>query len=1086
MLSGGLEALAQSGFVRSDDQPIPGATVTAAQGSATFSTVTDGEGHYGFPPLGAGAWSVKVEMWGFQPITQQVDYAGAKGPVNFSLKLQASPLVQRMQQFMARRNGGANTGAPDQQFEQQAQAASNAAQGFGGTAGQGANDTFLVAGSLSPGMQTGRDADSGPDMRFAPGGPRGGDITSDNGAGGLGPEAGAAGGGPGGGAPGGGGGFGGRGGGPGGGGRSGGFGGGGRGGGFGGRRPGGPGAVFGNRAQRRNQIRGQASFQLTNSALNAKPFSLNGLDIPQAAYAQSRFSVILGGPLLIPKLVKDPSTQIFLSYFGTRSRTPQLFVETVPTLAERGGNFSQAVQSLGTTATSVPVEVFDPANRQPFTGNTIPASRLNSIALGLLRFYPLPNQPGLANNYQFETAQANNSDNLGLRIQRNVTKKDRLALNFQYQNRGGTTAQPFGYSDATSGYGVNTQLQWTRNLSATLVNTVTVRVNRNRNQLTPYFSTLPDVAAQLGISGTSTNPIDNGPPTLNFTNFAALSDGIAALTRNQTQGLTESVSFVRGRHSVNLGFTYTRADLATRTDPNGRGTFNFTGVATSQVDTFGRPATGTGYDLADFLLGLPQSSSIRYGATSNYFYQNQYASYAQDEWKLQPTLTMVLGVRYEQFMPLAEKYGRMANLDIAPGYSNVAVVLPNQSGPYTGVFSNSLINPDRNNWAPRVALAWRVPSKRSTVVRAGYGIYYNEQAYIALGEQLAQQPPFAVSNAVNTGAGNVLAINKFITTSATDITNTFAVDRSYRTPYVGSWNFNVQRDLFSGFFVELGYQGAKGTRLDIRTLPNQAPPGSSALLLRNQLGNAVGFTFDQSIGNSTFNSLQVRAVRRFSRGLSFNIFYQFAKSIDDSSTFGGAGNTVAQNWLDISAERGLSSFDVRHQLQASFVWTSPVGDSRSRIASGSRLGRLLKDWQLSGSITAQTGNPLTARALGNTAQLAQTGGIGRERAEVTGQSINGGSGFFNLDAFAVPPPGVYGDAGRNTIPGPGTFNLNAAFARSFMLAERRRLELRLETTNVLNHVNYTNLYTVVNAVNYGLPSAAAQMRTLAAVVRLRF
>jgi trimeric autotransporter adhesin len=538
---------------------------------------------------------------------------------------------------------------------------------------------------------------------------------------------------------------------------------------------------------------------------------------------------------------------------------------------------------------------------------------------------------------------------------------------------------------------------------------------------------------------------------------------------------------------MNLGFTYTRADLATRTNPNGRGTFNFTGVATSQIDASGRPATGTGYDLADFLLGLPQSSSIRYGATSSYFYQNQYAAYAQDEWKLRPSFTMTLGLRYEQFTPLAEKYGRMANLDIAPGYSNVAVALPNQSAPYTGVFPNGLINPDRNNWAPRVALAWRLPFKRSTVLRAGYGTYYNEQAYISLGQQLAQQPPFAVSNAVNTAAGDVLNINNFPTTSSQDITNTFAVDRNYRTPYVQSWNFNIQRDLFSGFFVEIGYQGMKGTRLDIRTLPNQPPPGSSdSLLQRNQLGNAVGFTFDQSVGNSTFNALQVRAVRRFNRGLSFNAFYQFAKSIDDSSTFGGAGNTVAQNWLDISAERGLSSFDVRHQLQASFVWTSPVGDRRSRIAAGSKLGRLLKDWQLSGSITAQTGNPLTARVLGNTAQLAQTGGIGRGRAEATGQSIDSSSSFFNLNAFAVVPPGVYGNAGRNTIPGPGTFSLNTAFARSFTLAERRRLEFRLEATNVLNHVNYTNLYTVVNAVNYGLPSAAGQMRMLTAVVRLRF
>ena len=147
----------------------------------------------------------------------------------------------------------------------------------------------------------------------------------------------------------------------------------------------------------------------------------------------------------------------------------------------------------------------------------------------------------------------------------------------------------------------------------------------------------------------------------------------------------------------------------------------------------------------------------------------------------------------------------------------------------------------------------------------------------------------------------------------------------------------------------------------------------------------------------------------------------------------------------------------------------------------------MKDWQLSGGITAQTGNPLTARILGNTQQLAQTGGAGKGRAEATGEPIEDGSGFFNLDAFtAVIPPGEYGNAGRNTIPGPGLFSVNLAFARSFTFAERRRLEFRFEANNVFNNVNYTNLYTVVNAVNYGLPSAASAMRTVDAVVRFRF
>jgi hypothetical protein len=297
----------------------------------------------------------------------------------------------------------------------------------------------------------------------------------------------------------------------------------------------------------------------------------------------------------------------------------------------------------------------------------------------------------------------------------------------------------------------------------------------------------------------------------------------------------------------------------------------------------------------------------------------------------------------------------------------------------------------------------------------------------------------------------------------------------------------VQRDLPGGFFAEIGYLGTKGTRLDVRTLPNQSPPGSALVTAaRNQLGNAVGFTFDQSIGNSIFHSGHVRVVRRFNHGISFNVFYQYAKSIDDSSTFGGAGNTVAQNWLDISAERGLSSFDVRHQLSANFVWTSPVGGAGSSISPDSKAGKLLKDWQLSGQLTAQTGNPLTARVLGNAQQLAQTGGVGRGRAEATAEPLDSSSTFFNLNAFTTPPVGFYGNAGRNTIPGPGLVNLNLAFARSFNLSERKRIEFRVESNNVLNHVNYTSYYTVVNAVTYGLPSAAGSMRTLDTVVSFRF
>ncbi|MGC2658617.1 MAG: TonB-dependent receptor, partial [Bryobacteraceae bacterium] len=877
---------AQSGFVTSGGKIIPGATVTATQGSQTFTTVTDQDGHYGFPPLGSGMWSVSIQMFGFDPFKKDVDYGSTDKPVNFDLQLKEPAIIQRMREFQARLNGGGSgrpgagqgngglggaggqqnrrSGAPgagsgDQGFDQQLESAlsGNETQSFTANASDTGNEAFLVQGSLSPGMAQNAQADSGPDMRQfgGPGGAFGstpGASQSGGFANGTGADTG-------------GGGFGG--GGFGGGGRGGGRGGFGGGGGFqggrgGNRRPGQvAGARFGNRRRQRQGIHGMLSFTLGNSAVDAEPFSINGEDIRQAPYAQSRFSMIVGGPLVIPHLINDSKTQFFVTYFGTRARNPDTFTDTVPTLLERQGNFSEATQSLGPGATAVPLQLFYPGTNQAIANNIIPTSLLSPTALGLLNYYPKPNEAGSTNNYLYETANIANTDNLILRVQRNITRKDRLSVVFQYQDRNGQTANPFQYFDTTSGYGLNTNLQWTHNINATSLNTLQVQFNRNYTKINPHFADGSNVAEELGITGSSSNPVNFGPPNLNFTNFSGLSDANYTLTRNQTQIANESINVIRGLHTMSMGFGYGRYDLSTLTDQNGRGTFNFTGEATSQLGSTGEPATGTGYDLADFLLGYEQSSSIRFSDQTNYFIQNQWNGYFQDEWKAHPRFTLILGGRYEFFSPYYEKYGRMANLDIAPNFADVGRVTPGIAGPYSGVFPNGLINPDKRDFSPRVGLAWKLPwFKNSTVLRAGYGIYYDGQAYIQFTSLLAQQPPFAQSFNLNTSPADVLTLNSgFSGVTPSDITNTFAVDRSYHVPYSQSWNLTIQHDFTRGFFVEVGYLGNKGTDLDVRFVPNQGPPGSPSDLSRTQLGNATGFTFDSSEGDSSFNAMQIRA-----------------------------------------------------------------------------------------------------------------------------------------------------------------------------------------------------------------------------------
>jgi hypothetical protein len=1019
--------------------------VSATQGARIIATTTDQNGHYSLQ-LGQGVWVVEVTMVGFQSATKELTVSNAAQALDFTLQLRESRTT-------VRRSGSASEGAVENQSQLESQLQNklenNDAQQVASAENVGdSNEAFLLSGTLSKGPSPNAAAGSSP-------------LQS-----GFGDQLGGQGGGtqnlnvPG-------------------------FGSGGS-----SRRSAIRGRVdaaaarqAGNR-RRANEIHGTLSFRLNNSALNAKPFSITGQDIPQPAYAQSRYTFEVGGPLGIPKIIKDPATFFFLNYSATRNRNPYTAVETVPTELERQGNFSKSIQAGGA------VEIYDRSTRQPFVNNVIPESRIDPIARELLSYFPLPNQPGLVNNYDLQASVLRNTDNVDLRLQRNITKNDRLALSLTFERRDGDVSQPFGFLDTTSGTGFNNDLQWTRNISMRLINTARVSFKRNSNETTPYFANGANVAVDLGIQGTSSDPLNYGPPNLNFTNFGALSDSAPSLTHNQSQTFGDNIIVVRGRHSFTFGVQFTRNDLNTKTDPNGRGTYNFNGLLTSAFTANGSPVEGTGFDFADFLLRLPQSSSIRYGESSTYFRENVWSGFAQDDWRVRSNLTLNLGLRYEYFSPFYEKYGRMANLDIAPGYSAVAPVTPGASGPYSGPFPFGLINPDYNNFSPRVGLAWKLPYfKQSTIVRAGYGIYYNGQAFSRLSFKLAQQPPFSVSSNMDTSLNNPLTLaNGFVSNSPGDVTNTFAVDRNYRTPYAQTWNLTIQREIGRGFFVEVGYLGTKGTRLDVLTLPNQGPPGTLSPVDKHQLGNAAGFNYDSSVGNSILHALTIRATQRFRRGLSMNAFYQFSKSIDDSSTFGGAGNTVAQNWLDLAAERGLSSFDRRHSFDLNWVLTSQVGTAGSRFAADSWITRLSRDWELSGALTARTGTPLTARALGNSAvALAQTGGLGSSRAEATGLNLSSSGDFFNLAAFTVPPPGEFGNAGRNTITGPGLFAVNLAIGRTFQLDEaRRRLEFRVEANNVFNNVTFTNINTVVNATNYGLPISAASMRIMYALVRFRF
>jgi hypothetical protein len=1088
------------GRVTSGGKPVPGAVVTIRSGSLTYSTATSEDGAFSWAEAPAGELRVEVSMYGFRPARAQAPAENRGKPLDIALE---------MIPFMpvgARRGAGAGEPEEVQTVNNQVRAALEATPVPVADPSE-ASQSFLIQGTVTP------QAERWPSGAFLEGmgmGPPGAQPGVP-GAPGFG-ESQAAGAGA---TPG----FGGRGGfgGPGGMGGPGGRGGGpGMGppgmGGPGMGPPGGPMAdrirermeqltpeqreriermmaerggrprmapeAFGNAqaGRRRDMIRGGAFFNLRNSALDAAPYALNGIPVDKPSYAQSRFGFTLGGPLALPLAGRETSGMFFVNYNGTRSRNPFSSFSILPGAEERAGVFN--------------VPVYDQQSGLPFPNGVIPESRQDRIARSLTNLIPLPNQPGAVQNFRIVTSVPQDSDMLNLRLSQG-RRQNRIEASVNLQGRSGYSLQPYGFRDESEGAGRNYELSMTRNVSRRTILTLRARYNLNRNSTIPYFSFREDISGRLGIVGASAEPRNYGPPNINFTNFGDLTDGAYALRHVRTWNYSASLRAVRGRHSLSTGFDFQRTQWNTLTEQNARGTLLFGGLMTSALDAQGQPVAGTGHDFADFLLGLPQQSTRRAGGFDTYMRSSQYGVFVQDDWQARAGLTFNLGLRYDFITPFTEKYGRMANLDIAPGFAAVAVVTPSQPGPFTGAFPAGLVEPDRNNFAPRVAVAWRPGNNRRLVLRGGYSIFYDNSVYNRIPSRLAAQPPFAQSFTFNTSPAARLTLqDPFTGPSTATIRNTYAIDRYFVMPFAQTWSFSIQQEVRWGLIVEAGYTGTKGIDLVVQRLPNRAAPGSPLTAEQRRLiADASGFNFDSSEGDSIYHGLNLRLMRRQRRGVGWNLLYTWSKSIDNATTVGGMGMTVVQDEKNLAAERGLSSFDRRHTLSFNTMIGSPFGPNGMWVRQPGKLAAALRDWTMTASLTAQTGTPLTARVLGSVADAGGSGATGSARADATGLPVHAGAGYFNLAAFTTPPPGRYGNAGRNTIPGPGMIALNASFGRTFPLfgeSMRRSIDVRLEGQNVLNHVNLTSYGTVVNSVSYGLATGAGNMRSLSLALRLRF
>jgi hypothetical protein len=1084
-----------NGSARSGKTPLPGVSVTAANTltGKKYAAATNSEGKFGLSGITRGRYVVRVEFMGFAAFTQEV----VLNPENPSAKVDAELILASRQQEQSISSNAA-LAAAGRGFQSLAMDSALSTLAGGNSSFGGAGSGSQGSGDLSSLPMNGAGAE-GPTESVSISGAQG--RTQDFGGGSeqdlqdriqefrdrMQREGG------------------------------GGFGGGGGGGGFGG--PGGAVIALGRMPKgfNINQPHGILYFSDDTSALDARSYSLTGLELPKADYNQSRFGVNIGGPLNIPKIFNGGNKWFFFGgWNGSRGSSPYDAFSTVPTKDERGGKFSAATYNDGK-----PVQIFNPQTGQPYqlngVQNQIDPALISSAATALLNYIPLPNITATASgqNFHYVTSAASSSDTVILRLIHNFgassgpgfgpimiggggggsgggggrrRAQNNVNLGLNWSRGSNNIVNPFpSLAGGTGTQGLNASAGWTYG-KGRVTNIFRVNYNHNHVSTTNLYSNVTDASGPggAGIGGISHDPFDWGLPGISFTSFGGLSDPTPRRELDQTYSISETVSWNRGKHNWRFGGDYRRILQSFHSARNAEGSFVFTGFATSQYATGStQPATDTGYDFADFLLGFPQQTSLQSGATAYNFRANAFDFFAQDDWRFRSNLSFNLGLRYEYNGPYTEGNDRIANLDVASGFKSAAVVLPGQAGPFNGTFPASLVRPDRNDFAPRIGIAWK-PQKQM-VVRTGYGINYNLAQYGAMIQNFTFQPPFA-NTATNTTDVNGLTSASLLTLTSgfpatgNTVTNNFAVNPNYRLGYVQIWNLDIQREFPGGVVMNAGYNGAKGTRLDTER----------ALVV----SGGQPFIYESSEGNSVLHAASVRVRRRMAKGVGLSGQYVFSKSIDDASSIGGGGSVVALNPFDISADRGLSSFDQRHKFTGNWIYELPFGDNRRFVPKGAG-SHILGGWQWSGDFTIGSGLYFTPRVLGGGLDIGR-GVSGSLRANtVAGQSISISDAttfkWFNTAAFCAPsatcvnPSGSnFGDAGRNIIEGPGQVSLNMSLNKTITIKESRALDLRITANNVFNTVRFTSINTVVNSFTFGEVTGTGGMRRVTMQARFRF
>jgi hypothetical protein len=791
-----------------------------------------------------------------------------------------------------------------------------------------------------------------------------------------------------------------------------------------------------------NAIHWSAYEFMRNAALDAKNFfDRADRDTPQ--YQRNQFGGTFGGPIRRDKLF------FFGNYEGARIRQAFTRVATVPPTAWVNGDFSGLLTGAVDPDTGFdPGQLFDPRTFEPIDGNIIPPAMMDSAGAEIVKWYPAPDDANAVEPSSAVVAPVGRNDvnQMTARVDHNAGRDDRLFYRYSLwdENR----FNPFdpladptnvpGFGSSTLNNGQSLAVGWTRTLGPRMVNDFRFGFNRLRAGIFQEHQG-NDVSASLGITGLLTDPNAVGRPGI----VVGITDPLLEATnlpqdrKDKTLQFNNSLSWLLGRHSLKTGVDVRHFALDFYLDVIARGQFVFVGLS--------------GNPIADLLFGTP-GVALRQNPEKNTFTNLRTTAfnwYVHDDWRVNDDLTLNVGLRYDYNKPVTDTQDRLS----FPDFTDPA-------GGFTQVGTNGLsragYQADRNNLAPRVGAAWKPFHKPTTVVRGGYGVFYDVGILNVNLLPRLNPPQFALDLVLGFPGMPTfpLALQDAFSSEAESVPIVNGIDTSFHDGYYHQFSAGVQQGLRSDLLLEASYVGARGRDLPLFLDPNQGPPGGPPL--RNEAYGPAQIAF--SVGRSNYDSLQVRVERRFVRGLSVLSAYTWSRSRDNGSALFGshASNLVPQNSFDVDAEWGPSDFDSPHRYVLSYVWELPVGNGKRFIDRKGLVDAILGNWELAGIATVQSGRPFTVY-YGASANYSGTdnganGGLGFDRPNQTGDpqpSKPDPSEWFDPGAF-TPPDNTFGALGRNTLRSDRFENVDLAFYKNVSLG-RGRMQFRIELFNAFNH-----------------------------------